>query len=146
MSDAALRQEIWSEWHKLPDSELSPVKTIATKLGVPTSTVAAVVFPAETFGAWSDDQEPTNTESEVVPISVAPLPDRVVVVMYDEGPRSTSPQTQGPLVGLDICLRHSQDHSQFTWLTADEADRIADLLREAADKVRREDTQQQRED
>jgi hypothetical protein len=60
MSDDTLRQEIWAEWGKLPDSELSPVKTIASKLGVPTSTVAAVVYPADKFGAWSDDQDPMS--------------------------------------------------------------------------------------
>jgi hypothetical protein len=49
---------VWEAWNALPDDHPAPVKAIATKLGMAPADVAFVVFPAETFGQWSDDQEP----------------------------------------------------------------------------------------
>jgi hypothetical protein len=49
---------IWAEWNALHGDEPAPVKRIAATLGLTTAEVAAVVYPAETFGAWADDQEP----------------------------------------------------------------------------------------
>lgn len=51
-------QAVWAEWNTLPDSEPSPVKRIARTLGMSAADVAFVVYPAETFGRWEDDQEP----------------------------------------------------------------------------------------
>ena len=51
-------QEVWRVWHLLSDDEPSPVKRIARSLGMTPADVAFIVFPAETFGAWADDQEP----------------------------------------------------------------------------------------
>jgi hypothetical protein len=51
--------DIWSAWNELDELEARPVHTIAARLGLPTATVAAVVYPAATFGAWNDDQEPS---------------------------------------------------------------------------------------
>jgi hypothetical protein len=49
---------IWDAWRSLPDSEPSPVKHIARTLGMTPAGVAAVVYPADEFGAWDDSQEP----------------------------------------------------------------------------------------
>jgi hypothetical protein len=50
---------IWAEWNALAhNDEPAPVKRIAANLGLTTAEVAAVVYPAETFGVWADDQEP----------------------------------------------------------------------------------------
>lgn len=51
-------QDVWRVWHLLSDDEPSPVKRIARSLGMTPGDVAFIVFPAETFGAWADDQEP----------------------------------------------------------------------------------------
>ena len=48
---------VWAEWAKLPEGCPNPVKTIARKLRMEPADVAFVVYPAEMFGAWSDDQE-----------------------------------------------------------------------------------------
>jgi hypothetical protein len=51
------RARIWAEWNSLVDSHPAPVKTIAKRLGLKPSEVAAVVYPPATFGAWAEDQE-----------------------------------------------------------------------------------------
>lgn len=57
----ATEAKVWAAWNALPDTikyPQSPVKTVARQLGMTASDVAFVVFPAEVFGRWSDDQEP----------------------------------------------------------------------------------------
>jgi hypothetical protein len=54
----AVEDAIWREWNALADDHPAPVKTIARKLGMEPADVAFVVYPAETFGRWHDDQEP----------------------------------------------------------------------------------------
>jgi hypothetical protein len=49
---------VWEAWNALPDDHPSPVKTIAAQLGMAPADVAFIVYPAETFGRWEDDQEP----------------------------------------------------------------------------------------
>jgi len=49
---------IWRVWNSLPDSEPSPVKRIARDLGLEPAEVAFIVYPAEEFGSWAEDQEP----------------------------------------------------------------------------------------
>jgi hypothetical protein len=49
---------IWAAWNALHGLEPAPATYIAAKLGLTTAEVAAVVYPAETFGAWADNQEP----------------------------------------------------------------------------------------
>ena len=49
---------VWRVWHLLSDDEPSPVKRIARSLGMTPADVAFIVYPAETFGRWADDQEP----------------------------------------------------------------------------------------
>jgi hypothetical protein len=56
--DDPLAQEVWAEWNNLPEAELSPVKTIAASLGLPAAEVAALVYPPDDFGGWTDDSEP----------------------------------------------------------------------------------------
>lgn len=51
-------QAVWDAWNALPNDEPRPVHTIAAALGMEPAEVAAIVYPAERFGAWSDDQEP----------------------------------------------------------------------------------------
>lgn len=51
-------QAVWDEWNALDDACDTPVKTIAAKLQMEAADVAFIVYPAETFGAWFDDQEP----------------------------------------------------------------------------------------
>ncbi|MEV4127075.1 hypothetical protein [Nocardia sp. NPDC049707] len=51
-------QVVWSAWKALPDDEPSPVKRIARDLGMTPADVAFIVYPAEQFGRWDDDQEP----------------------------------------------------------------------------------------
>lgn len=53
-----VEQAVWAEWNSLGDHHLSPVKEIARRLSMANADVAFIVFPAETFGAWADDQEP----------------------------------------------------------------------------------------
>lgn len=54
----ATEKAVWAEWNSLDDEHPSPVKEIARRLSMLPADVAFVVFPAETFGVWSDDQEP----------------------------------------------------------------------------------------
>lgn len=54
----AVEQAVWAEWNRLPDDHPAPVKEIAATLGMAPADVAFVVYPAETFGAWRDGQEP----------------------------------------------------------------------------------------
>jgi hypothetical protein len=54
----ATEQAVWAEWNALPDDAPSPVKRIAATLGMTPADVAFIVYPAETFGRWADDQEP----------------------------------------------------------------------------------------
>lgn len=59
MPDGIKRSErIWREWNALDESEMSPVKTIAAKLGWSTGEIARVVYPPATFDEWNDSQEP----------------------------------------------------------------------------------------
>lgn len=51
-------RKVWAAWHEVADDEESPAKRIARDLGMAPADVAFIVFPAETFGAWADDQEP----------------------------------------------------------------------------------------
>lgn len=53
-----VEQSVWAAWNALPDTCESPVKTIARDLGMSNDDVAFIVYPAETFGRWADDQEP----------------------------------------------------------------------------------------
>lgn len=54
----ATEQAVWAEWNSLAEDEASPVKRIATRLGMTPADVAFIVYPVETFGRWADDQEP----------------------------------------------------------------------------------------
>jgi len=51
-------QAVWRVWGLLSDDDPSPVKRIARSLSMTPADVAFIVYPAETFGAWADDQEP----------------------------------------------------------------------------------------
>lgn len=54
----ATERRVWSAWAGLPDDEPSPVKRIAAQLGMSAADVAFIVYPAEKYGPWADDQEP----------------------------------------------------------------------------------------
>lgn len=54
----AIEQAVWDEWNSLGDDHEAPVKEIARRLGMANADVSFIVYPAETFGAWHDDQEP----------------------------------------------------------------------------------------
>ena len=59
MSDATSTEKaVWAEWGTLPDSHPRPVKEIAERLELEPAVVAGIVYPPETMGTWSDDQEP----------------------------------------------------------------------------------------
>jgi len=51
-------RRVWDAWGKLPEGHPSPVKQIARDLGMTPADVAFIVYPAEQFGTWADDQEP----------------------------------------------------------------------------------------
>lgn len=51
-------QAVWRIWNLLPETNGSPVKTIARDLNMEPGDVAFIVYPAETFGRWEDNQEP----------------------------------------------------------------------------------------
>ena len=51
-------REVWRAWNLLSDNDPAPVKHIARTLGMDPSDVAFIVYPAEEFGRWDDDQEP----------------------------------------------------------------------------------------
>lgn len=57
-SDDPVRRAVWQVWNGLGDDHETPVKTIARQLGMSTADVAAIVYPADTFGEWADGQEP----------------------------------------------------------------------------------------
>jgi hypothetical protein len=48
---------VWDAWNALPDDAARPVHTIAARLGLAPADVAFIVYPVETFGRWSDDDE-----------------------------------------------------------------------------------------
>jgi hypothetical protein len=54
----AAEREVWRVWGLLSDDDPSPVKRIARALGMTPADVAFIVYPAERFGRWEDDQEP----------------------------------------------------------------------------------------
>jgi hypothetical protein len=56
--DDPTAHQIWDVWSSQPDDELSPVKTIASTLGLTNAEVAVVVYPPDSYGAWADDHEP----------------------------------------------------------------------------------------
>lgn len=58
MTMTRIEQAVWAEWNKLGSNEPSPVKRIATQLGMTPADVAFIVYPADQFGRWVDDQEP----------------------------------------------------------------------------------------
>lgn len=51
-------EAVWSAWNALPDDHPAPVKTIARQLGMTPADVAFIVYPADIFAPWHDDQEP----------------------------------------------------------------------------------------
>ncbi len=53
-----VERAVWDAWNAIPDDHPAPVKAIAKGLEMSTADVAFIVFPAETFGPWADDQEP----------------------------------------------------------------------------------------
>lgn len=55
---------VWCVWSLLSDDEPSPVKRIARALNMTPADVAFIVYPAEQFGRWKDDQEPPLPEKE----------------------------------------------------------------------------------
>jgi len=56
----AVERAVWGEWNALPADCRAPVKTIARRLRMAPGDVAFVVFPAEHFGPWHDDDEPDD--------------------------------------------------------------------------------------
>lgn len=54
----ATEREVWRVWGLLSDDEPSPVKRIARALNMTPADVAFIVYPAEEFGRWDDNQEP----------------------------------------------------------------------------------------
>lgn len=59
----SVERAVWDAWNALPPTEMSPVKRIAEKLGMATSDVAFVVYPAEDFGRWEDSREPDLSDT-----------------------------------------------------------------------------------
>lgn len=53
----ATETAVWAEWNRLGNHS-APVKQIAATLGMTAADVAFIVYPAETFGRWADNQEP----------------------------------------------------------------------------------------
>jgi hypothetical protein len=53
----AAETAVWDAWNGLDEENTRPVKTIAAQLGMTPADVAFIVYPAERFGAWADDQE-----------------------------------------------------------------------------------------
>jgi len=56
LTDAERR--VWAAWGELPEGHPSPVKQIARDLNMTPADVAFIVYPADQFGPWADDQEP----------------------------------------------------------------------------------------
>ena len=54
----ATERAVWAEWNALEEDERSPVKRIAQRLGMEPVDVSFIVYPAEHFGRWEDNQEP----------------------------------------------------------------------------------------
>jgi hypothetical protein len=59
-----VRKAVWAAWNALDDDDPSPVKSIARDLRMNPADVAAIVFPADQFGHWHDDQEPDLPPAE----------------------------------------------------------------------------------
>jgi hypothetical protein len=51
-------RQVMQVWNLLSDDDPAPVKRIARSLGMTSTDVAFIVYPAETFGRWDDSQEP----------------------------------------------------------------------------------------
>lgn len=51
-------RDVWRVWNLLSDDDPSPVKRIAKALDMTPADVAFIVYPAQMFGRWEDDQEP----------------------------------------------------------------------------------------
>jgi hypothetical protein len=58
-----VRAAVWQAFRQLDEDEPSPVKAIARSLDMTATDVAAIVFPADKFGAWEDSLEPDLPES-----------------------------------------------------------------------------------
>ena len=54
---SAAEREVWRVWNLLSDDDPAPVKHIARTLGMEPAAVAFIVYPAERFGPWADDQD-----------------------------------------------------------------------------------------
>lgn len=55
---SAVERRVWNAWNALPDDESRPVHAVADQLGMAPADVAFIVYPAETFGPWQEDDEP----------------------------------------------------------------------------------------
>lgn len=53
----SIERQVWDAWNQLEDDEPAPIKAIARSLGMMPADVAFIVYPAERFGVWADDQE-----------------------------------------------------------------------------------------
>ena len=58
----AQERAVWAAWDALGGGSPAPVKTIARQLGMEPADVAFIVYPAETFGRWTDEDEPDLDE------------------------------------------------------------------------------------
>ena len=92
--DATVKR-IWAEWNSLSDDELSPVKTISSTLGITNAEVAEVVYPADQFGPWADDQEPMRPSF--------PTED---VMLFDSTDPTPRPMKNAVMVELGFISRH----------------------------------------
>ncbi len=53
-------RRVWQAWNELRGDIATPVRTIARRLDLSPADVAAIVYPPDRFGPWSDDQEPVE--------------------------------------------------------------------------------------
>jgi hypothetical protein len=61
------RELVWEAWRSLDRNECSPVTKIAAQLDLTTAQVAEIVYPAESYGEWADEQEPMEFPDPVDP-------------------------------------------------------------------------------
>jgi len=79
----ATETRVWAEWNALPEHCPCPVKTIARALNMEPADVAFIVYPAEMFGVWADDQEPDPIEGPRYSATTADLVANIEAIVAD---------------------------------------------------------------
>lgn len=97
---------IWAEWGQLDDGCTAPVTIISTRLAIPASVVAGVVFPDGR--GWTEEMEPEPYDPDFINRTIPPL-EALTDTIWDmvrrhdeEDDRDVAPRA---LIALDRAVR-----------------------------------------